>query len=65
MPPRDQGPYMTDVWRVLPIPALLIPNFTVGRMMCLHYFLFSVMDGKGYLIVWGIFELKNFHAFFC
>ena len=51
MPPRDQGPYLTAVWRVLLITALVSPNFTIGRMMCLHYFSFSVMSDKGYFMV--------------
>ena len=53
MPPRELGPYLTTLKRVLLMPSLVSPNFTVGFMMCLYYFLFSVMAGRGYFIVWG------------
>ena len=65
MHPRDWAPYMTALWRVLLIPALVSPNFTIGRMMCLHYFSFSVMSDKGYFMVWGIVKFKAFHDLFC
>ena len=65
MPPRKQGPYLTAVLRVLLMPALVIPNFMIGCMMCLHYFFFSFMVDQRYFIVWVIIELKDFHAFFC
>ena len=41
------------------------PNFTMGHMVCLQYFLFTVMVGKGYFMVWGIFDFEYFHALFC
>ena len=33
--------------------------------MCLQYLSFSVIEDKGYFIVWGIVEFKAFHASFC
>ena len=65
MPPRDRGPYLTAVCRVLLIPDLVSPNFTIGHMICLHYLSFSVMESKGYFMVWDIVEFKAFHALFC
>ena len=47
------------------MPDLMSPNFTIGCMMCLNYFLFIVMANSGYFIVWGIVEFKDFHDSFC
>ena len=63
--PRYWGPYMTAVWSVLLILALVSPNFIISCMMWLHYFSLSIMSGKGYLMVWGILEFKTFHTWFC
>ena len=46
------------------MPALVSLNFTIGCMMCLHNSSFSGMEDKGYLIVWGIVEFKDFHSLF-
>ena len=48
MPQRYRGPYLISAWRVLLMPVLVSPNFTIGRMMCLHSSLFSVMEEKGF-----------------
>ena len=58
IPKRDGGPHITAVWRVPLMPALVSLNFTIGRMMCLNYPLFSLMAGEGYLIVWGLFSSR-------
>ena len=63
MPPRDLGPYLTAVWRVLLMSALVSLNFKIGWTMCLHYLLFSVMEYKGYFIFWGIVYFKALHVF--
>ena len=47
------------------MPTLVSPNFTIGCMMCLQYLSFSVIEDKGYFIVWGIVEFKAFHDSFC
>ena len=47
------------------MPTLVSPNFMISSMMCLHFFLFSVMEDKVYFIVWGIVEFKAFHASSC
>ena len=46
------------------MPDLVSPNFTICSMTCLHYFLISVMEDKGYVMVWGIVDFKDFHALF-
>ena len=43
MPPREWEPYLTAVWILLLILVLVSPNFTIGRITCLHYFSFSFM----------------------
>ena len=65
MLPIEKGPYLTAVWRLLVIPALASPNFTVGPMVCLHYFLFSIIAGKGCFLVLGIVLFKAFHPLLC
>ena len=64
MPLREQGLYMTAVWRVILMPDLVSPIFTIGCMMCLHYFSFSVISYERYFIVSGIVEFKYFRALF-
>ena len=44
-------PILTVVWRVLLIPVFVSPDFTIGCMVCLHSFLFTVMEGKEYFMV--------------
>ena len=44
---------------------LVSPNFMMDRMMCLHYFSFSVMTDEGYFMVWGVVEFKAFRDLFC
>ena len=65
MHPRDQGTCLTSIWKLLLIPALVSPNFTIGHMICLHSLSFRVMESKGYFMVFDIAELKDFHALFC
>ena len=38
------------------MPSLVSPNFKIYLMMCLHYYLFSVMADKGHFMVWGVVE---------
>ena len=47
------------------MPHLVSPNFMMDRMMCLHYFSFSVMTDEGYFMVWGVVEFKAFRDLFC
>ena len=53
---------MIDVWRVLLMLALFSPNATIGHMIYLHYFSFSVMKDKGHFMVLGVVEFKDFHT---
>ena len=39
-------------------------KFTISCMICLHSFSLSVMVDKGYFMVWGIVEFKDFHTSF-
>ena len=64
-PSRDQGTYLTTVWKVLLMTALVSPNFNIGCIMFLHSFSFSVMAYKEYFMIWGIVYFKAFHASFC
>ena len=65
MPPRERGQYLANVWRVILILALVSMNFTIGCMLCLHYFSFSIMAGKGYFMILDIAEYKAFRTLFC
>ena len=65
MPPKDRGPYLTAVGRVLIMPALVSLNFTIGCMICFQSYLFIIISDKGYFIVWGFVEFKTFCASFC
>ena len=58
-------PYLAVVWGVMLIPALVIPDFTIGCMMCLHSLSFSVIEVKEYFIVWGIVEFRALPASLC
>ena len=58
---------MTAIWRLLLILALVIPNFTIGRMMYLHYFSYRqgpAQDAPLFYLPSNLSELKSCKSIF-
>ena len=66
MPPSDDGLYLTAVWMVLQRSDQGKPYFTMGAVITWNYSPVGFIDLRGYFKVWGIFNLRAFHAsYFC